>query len=121
MVSAEDSQAVAGSVEGKFEAVHIALGLKCNSGTTTMKQWPQEVQMLIEKHIWRRDGMKPKQPPPKPKIRQEHGIEGASYSGGSGEPYYQPTMDCMCGWGTGRCENWEEAGRKFDEHLEQSS
>ena len=50
----------------------------------------------------------------------EHGIEIACYSGGPGEPYYQPTMTCLCGWGTERCRNWQEAGEEFDIHLEEN-
>jgi hypothetical protein len=46
-----------------------------------------------------------------------HGIENACYSGGPGEPYYQPSMECMCGWTTGRCASWEDAGRIFDVHM----
>lgn len=49
-----------------------------------------------------------------------HGVEGAYYAGGPGEPYYQPVILCTCGWSTGRCENWEEAGALFDAHLEAS-
>ena len=51
----------------------------------------------------------------------EHGIENACYSGGPGEPYYQPTIDCLCGWDSGRCESWEQAGRRFDEHLAEAN
>jgi hypothetical protein len=51
----------------------------------------------------------------------EHGVETACYAGGPGEPYYQPAMECMCGWGTGRCKSWQTAGRKFDEHLRTAS
>jgi hypothetical protein len=47
----------------------------------------------------------------------QHGIQAATYYGGPGEPYYQPVMECCCGWMTERSENWEEAGREFDEHL----
>lgn len=46
-----------------------------------------------------------------------HGIEDAVYSGGPGEPYYRPVMDCMCGFSTGRCASWADAGMAFDLHL----
>lgn len=46
----------------------------------------------------------------------DHGIEAATYSGGSGEPYFQPSMICTCGWSI-RDETWEMVGAKFDEHL----
>jgi len=46
-----------------------------------------------------------------------HGIEQAFYCGGPGEPYYQPVMECMCGFSTGRCASWQMAGRVFDLHL----
>jgi hypothetical protein len=46
----------------------------------------------------------------------EHGVEGAYYSGGPGEPYYQPCIECVCGWRM-RDESWEEVGRAFDDHL----
>jgi hypothetical protein len=49
---------------------------------------------------------------------QAHGIEQVFYSGGSGEPYFRPRMECMCGFSTDRvCLSWEEAGRQFDLHL----
>jgi hypothetical protein len=48
---------------------------------------------------------------------QEHGVETACYSGGPGEPYYQPTMTCLCGYQTGRCPSWQAAGQKMDKHL----
>ena len=47
----------------------------------------------------------------------EHGPEYACYSGGPGEPYFQPALGCLCGWETGRTETWEDIGRMFDEHL----
>lgn len=47
----------------------------------------------------------------------EHGIASACYSGGPGEPYYQPMLSCPCGFTTGRCESWQEAGELLDEHL----
>lgn len=46
----------------------------------------------------------------------EHGVE-AYYSGGAGEPYYQPTLNCLCGFSSGRCESWQEAGEAMDEHV----
>lgn len=46
----------------------------------------------------------------------EHGVT-AYYAGGPGEPYYQPVMDCLCGFSTGRCADWESAGRDFDRHF----
>ena len=50
----------------------------------------------------------------------QHGIAAATYSGGPGESYFQPVMECLCGFCTPRSENWEEAGRIFDEHLRDS-
>lgn len=47
----------------------------------------------------------------------EHGVETACYSGGPGEPYYQPWMQCMCGFVTERQPSWEDVGRVMDEHL----
>ncbi len=46
----------------------------------------------------------------------EHAID-ACYSGGPGEPYYQPVLMCSCGFETGRCDNWEIAGSAMDDHL----
>jgi hypothetical protein len=46
----------------------------------------------------------------------EHGPQ-AFYAGGPGEPYYQPSILCLCNWSTGREQTWEECGRLFDEHL----
>ncbi len=48
---------------------------------------------------------------------QEHGIT-AFYAGGPGYPYYQPVLECTCGFSSGRCDNWEEAGECMDSHLE---
>ena len=50
----------------------------------------------------------------------EHGVESACYSGGYGEPYYQPFIGCSCGWGL-RAESWAEVGEAFDAHLKESS
>lgn len=47
----------------------------------------------------------------------EHGIGHAAYAGGPGEPYFQPYMECLCGWSTGRCDSWQSAGEELDEHL----
>lgn len=49
-----------------------------------------------------------------------HGISEAWYAGGPGHPYYQPVMDCLCGWSTGRQPSWETAGEYLDSHLEES-
>ena len=46
-----------------------------------------------------------------------HGLEAVSYVGGPGEPYFQPVMECMCGYSTGRCMCWADAGRELDRHL----
>ena len=46
-----------------------------------------------------------------------HGIEEACFRGGPGEPYFRPSIDCMCGWTTGRCTSWEDAGRALDAHF----
>jgi hypothetical protein len=54
---------------------------------------------------------------PSPDNGPQHGIQAATYSGGPGEPYFQPIMECCCGFTTERCENWEEAGRQLDRHL----
>ncbi len=45
-----------------------------------------------------------------------HGCATACYSGGPGEPYYQPYFECTCGWNI-REPSWEEAGAAFDSHL----
>ncbi len=50
-------------------------------------------------------------------VKNHHGVQ-AYYAGGPGEPYYQPVLACECGWSSGRCESFEEAGRAFDEHME---
>ena len=50
---------------------------------------------------------------------QEHEIE-ACYSGGYGEPYYQPHFSCSCGFRV-REETWEEAGAALDAHLAEVS
>ncbi len=44
----------------------------------------------------------------------EHGVSEATYAFG------KPLMVCGCGWNTGNCETWEEAGAAFDAHLEES-
>lgn len=49
---------------------------------------------------------------------QQHGPE-ACYAGGSGEPYYQPVLICLCGFSTGRCDSWEDAGREYDKHRKE--
>lgn len=41
----------------------------------------------------------------------------AGYSGGPGKPYYQPFIDCLCGWSSGRVETFQFAGELFDEHI----
>lgn len=48
----------------------------------------------------------------------EHGPAQACYSGGYGEPYYQPFIACLCGKWSLRDESWEDVGRAFDEHLD---
>ena len=45
-----------------------------------------------------------------------HNIEGAFYSGGPGEPYFQPAMQCSCGWSV-RDETWTDVGAAYDAHL----
>ena len=47
-----------------------------------------------------------------------HGVE-ACYAGGPGDPYYQPVLSCLCGFSTGRCESWEDAGIAMDDHREE--
>lgn len=42
----------------------------------------------------------------------------ALYAGGFGEPYFQPVLECSCGFSSGRSESWEEAGRAYDEHRQ---
>ena len=49
----------------------------------------------------------------------EHEVT-AVYSGGPGEPYYQPEILCSCGFSTGRELTWAEAGAAYDEHLQES-
>ena len=46
---------------------------------------------------------------------EQHGIQDACYYS-DGEKY-KPVMDCLCGWSTGRCDYWEDAGRLLDIHL----
>lgn len=58
-----------------------------------------------------------KKKPPAEQV--QHGLDGACYSGGPGEPYYQPCICCMCGWSC-REATWEDAGVAFDEHLAES-
>jgi len=48
-----------------------------------------------------------------------HGAECA-YSGGPGEPYFQPCMWCLCGQHSLRAETWEEVGAAMDEHLRET-
>ena len=67
---------------------------------------------------WAREKEKP--PPAKKvleiKIEQDgHGIEVAFYAS-DGEHYF-PVMECLCGWDTGRCIDWEDAGNQLDGHL----
>lgn len=50
---------------------------------------------------------------------QEHGPETVCYTGGPGEPYYRPTITCICGWYSGRGDSWAVVGELFDEHLEE--
>ena len=52
-------------------------------------------------------------------MKEDHGVETACYSGGPGEPYFKPSITCICGWGSGRCKSWEEAGAGMDEHLKE--
>jgi hypothetical protein len=40
----------------------------------------------------------------------------AFYAGRPGEPDYQPVLKCECGFSSGRCLSWEEAGQLFDMH-----
>ena len=47
----------------------------------------------------------------------EHGPASIYYAGGPGTVYYQPVIECLCGWSTGRCDNWTEAGQYLDSHL----
>ena len=44
-----------------------------------------------------------------------HGIELACYHNGPGG--YLPVIECVCGFRTDRCANWQEAGAEFDAHL----
>jgi hypothetical protein len=50
-------------------------------------------------------------------VEGHHGVQ-AYYAGGPGEPYYQPIIDCECGWSSRRCVSFAEAGAAFDEHME---
>ncbi|QNI37511.1 hypothetical protein [Edaphobacter albus] len=45
----------------------------------------------------------------------QHGPKEAGYSS-DGEKY-RPYIDCLCGFSTGRCINWMDAGEVFDDHL----
>jgi hypothetical protein len=56
-----------------------------------------------------------REPPAEQPDEVECGVE-AFYAGGPGEPYYQPVMRCLCGFTTGRCDSWSEAGESYDEH-----
>ena len=47
---------------------------------------------------------------------EEHSVE-AYYSGGHGDPYYQPVLSCSCGFSSGRQFNWQDAGAELDKHL----
>lgn len=49
-----------------------------------------------------------------PKDAPQHNV-GAIYSS-NGEKY-MPVLDCSCGFSTGRCSDWEEAGASLDEHV----
>ncbi len=69
--------------------------------------------MTGEEAYWA--GLGPEDAEPKP---VEHGVQGAYYSGGPGEPYYQCVMKCCCGWISERHSSWQNAGEEFDEHLE---
>ena len=51
---------------------------------------------------------------------KQHGIALACYAGGPGDLYYQPYMECLCGFSTGRCRSWGDAGEVLDEHLEEA-
>lgn len=48
-------------------------------------------------------------------VMEEHNVE-AYFVGGYGDPFYQPTLACSCGFRS-RCESWEEAGSELDAHL----
>jgi len=39
-----------------------------------------------------------------------------AYFSSDGERY-KPVMDCTCGFDTGRCDSFAEAGEMVDEHL----
>lgn len=45
----------------------------------------------------------------------EHSIT-AIYSS-NGEKYC-PVLECSCGFSTGRCDDWSEAGELFDDHVQ---
>ncbi len=46
----------------------------------------------------------------------EHGVT-AFYAGGPGEPYYQPVLECLCGWSSSRSDSWQDAGEAMDRHI----
>lgn len=49
----------------------------------------------------------------------EEGCEvSATYSGGEGTPYYQPSFTCSCGFFV-REQTWEDAGYEYDQHLKE--
>ncbi len=50
----------------------------------------------------------------------QHGPQ-AGYSGGPGEPYFQPFIDCLCGWSSGRVDSFEMAGELFDAHIKEQA
>lgn len=56
--------------------------------------------------------------PKKQKNDELHEIS-CCYSGGPGEPYYQPVMVCSCGFCTARSANWADAGSEMDNHIEE--
>lgn len=44
----------------------------------------------------------------------EHDV--SAYYSSDGDKY-RPVMECSCGFISGRCSDWEEAGIKMDNHF----
>lgn len=50
---------------------------------------------------------------------EQHEVSAVYRLQPDGTPYgkHMPTLDCSCGFWTQQCDNWEEAGFAYDEHL----
>lgn len=47
--------------------------------------------------------------------QQEHEIDAFFSSDGN---QYKPVLSCSCGFSSGRCDTWEQAGAQLDEHID---